>query len=117
MEKLVKFTKKNGNLVIKLLPKGMAFLEEQKEAENWKRGTNSIFLELIEYQLSNGWELILPEDIYALISSLILSDEAEYDNHGELVKIGRVYWFPDYQVVCELEVLLEKGEVIFTGVD
>jgi hypothetical protein len=117
MKNLVDFTKKNGSLVIKLLPEGREFLKGKQDAENWKKGTNPIFLELIEYQLSNGWDLILPEDICALTSSLILSDEAEYNNTGELVKIGRVYWFPDYAVVCELEVLLEKGEITFKGVD
>ena len=35
-----------------------------------------------------------PEDIGALTDAPILSDDIEYDDEGEVVRVGAVYWYP-----------------------
>ena len=80
---------------------------------------NDIFVRLIEYHLCNGWELVSPENIGALTSSLILSDDYsildessnifEYEYHA-------AYWFPEYQVRSELKDMEQYGFVEFAKV-
>jgi hypothetical protein len=116
-ERLVEFKKlPSGNLRIELLPEGREEVEEIQRREDI--GIFHKFCDVIEFQLANGWDLIHPEEIAALISDYcpVLSDEATYDDHGEAETIGRVYWFPDYQIYDEVEKLLEDGSIVFEGV-
>lgn len=114
---LVDFIKQeNGNLRIELLPERREEVEEIQRREDI--GIFHKFLGVIEWQLGEGWDIIRPEEIASLISDEcpVLSDEATYDDHGEAETIGRVYWFPDYQIYDEVEILLEKGFIEFEGV-
>jgi len=113
MEKLVEFEKNADGLLIKLLKAGRKFMREQRSGTGWKLGTDAIFSELIEWQTCNGWEFIAPEEIAALTSSPILSDSAKRNDKGELTALEKVFWFPNYQVESEIEILLEKGFVLF----
>ena len=79
----------------------------------WVEGTDNILVKLLEDHLCNGWEFVAPEDLGALTDAPILSDEVERDEDGNVTKVGTVYWFPDYAIRCELDELLEKGEVFF----
>ena len=109
----VEFEKHDNFLRIKLLPAGKDFLDEQRDNQGWKRGTLYILLDLIEFQLCNGWDEIKPEDIGALTSAPILSDNADFDDEGNLRNVESLYWFPDYAVSCEIEELLAEGHVDF----
>jgi len=112
--KYVEFIKEPDKLIIKLLNAGHEFLSEQRDEMGWKRGTYYIFRDLIEWQLCNGWEMVPPEDIAALTSAPILSDEVTRDDHGKLLTIGAAYWSPEYQVACAIGDLLTNGSVVFT---
>jgi hypothetical protein len=125
-----------GKLKITLTPEGRELLEEEvvkeegeapaesgdpfgatpppKREINFKRPHADIFGDLLEYHLCNGWEMVPPEDIGALTSAPILSDDVERDDQGKLVRCGHVWWFPEYAVTSELEELMEKGCVEFT---
>ena len=109
----VDFIETPNGLKIKLNESGYQELRNWRDDQGWLRGTLSIFHDLIEDHLCNGWEIIHPEEIGALTSAPILSKEGERDNNGKLLKIGKVYWFPAYEVVCEVEELLANGEVFF----
>jgi hypothetical protein len=74
---------------------------------------NEALARLLEWPLANGWEWIAPEEIGALTSAPILSDDAERDDDGTLVAITTVYWFPNYQIISEVEELSERGYVEF----
>jgi hypothetical protein len=101
-------------ITLKLTPEGREELRDcRRSGGGWSKGTDDLLHDLLEYQLCNGWEFIPPEDIGALTSAPILSDEAERDDHGNLTKLGQVYWFPDYAVRSELDELYENGEVFF----
>lgn len=59
-------------------------------------------------------DMIQPEDVGALTDSPIFADDVDLDDQGELRAVGDVWWYPDYQIFNPAEVLVEKGQVIFT---
>lgn len=76
------------------------------------------FSELIGDQLCNGWWWLCAADVGALTSdyeSTILSQEVEDDERGDITNVGRVYWYPQYEVFDQIEQLMKNGFVIFTG--
>ena len=113
----IEIVKSEEGITLKLTDAGREELEgyrvDRLSPYNWNKGTEEILLNLLEDWLCNGWEMVPPEDIGALTSAPILSDEVERDDNGEIVKVGAVYWFPDYAVTCELDVLADNGEVFF----
>lgn len=113
----VDFNVVDGNLEITLLPEGKEFILETQSDPEKNIGSNDFFYDLVEWQVCNGWDFVQPEEVGALTSSLILSENTERDDQNGLVQVGRVFWFPNYQVESEVETLLEKGKVVFTGVD
>ena len=102
----------NGDLRIKLL---RGHKRDIKDIQKSIPGIISQFLEVIEYQLCTGWEEIKPEEIGALTSSIILSDDVTRDDStDEITDIGNVWWFPDYMIKDEVQELLDKGYIDFT---
>lgn len=106
----VEFSVEDGQLHIRLDPEAREEVEELLD-----KPVDQAFAELIEYHLANGWTLLDPEDVGALTASPILSEEVQYDEDGNIASVGRVYWYPEYQVKSEIEELLEDGEVVFRG--
>lgn len=113
----IEIVKSEDGITLKLTAEGREELEAHRidrlSPYNWDKGTDGILYDLLEDWLCNGWEMVPPEDIGALTSAPILSDEVERDDNGEITKVGAVYWFPDYAVTCELDVLADNGEVFF----
>jgi hypothetical protein len=108
---LVQFKKlENGNLRISLIEEERSEVEEI--SQNGK-GIDAQFIEIIEHQLCNGWDMIKPEEIAALTSAPILSDSAIYDDRGILTGIDEVWWYPNYAIFNEVEELLEHGYIDF----
>ena len=70
-----------------------------------------------EHDMTANGELyiVLPEWIGALTDSPIFTDELEYDggDTDTVSHVGRVWWFPDYQILDPMQILLDTGEVIF----
>lgn len=101
------FTKR-GDLRIKL-EKG----DREKIAEMRGRWDDeSVFLELIERQLCNGWD-----NVYRIAcwgNNINLTQEHETDDHGDTISLGKVYTYTDYAIRSEVDVLLEDGSIIFT---
>lgn len=116
MRKLLNFKKlKNGNLKITFTREGRA---EAREALADGKNDFEVFADLIEYQICNGWEYIRPEEVGALTDATIISDDCERDDHGDLVKCGRVYSNIDYyQIEGDVERLLRNKELIWKGVE
>lgn len=114
--KLVDFNIVNGNLQITLLPEGRTELLELQESKpaNYLN-TDQCFGELIEYQLGNGWEYVQPEEVGALTDGVLLTNDSQRDDHGKLLKIGRVFWDSNYQVRSAVRDLLEDGVTTFVG--
>lgn len=106
----------DGNLHIHLTRNGrrhFAEIQEQRDAY----GIHAALCALLEDHLCNGWEMVPPEDIGALTAAPILSDEISRDDEGRITELGRVFWYPDYQVRDEIEELRERLTLVFQGVE
>jgi hypothetical protein len=105
----ISLEKRDGDLFVTLTPSGR---ERVAELRVGGKGDREIELDLLEYHLCNGWEEVRSEEVGALTDAMLLTDDAERDDHGNLTAVGRVYWNPDYQVVGDLHLeALERGEV------
>jgi hypothetical protein len=114
----IEIVKNPNGITLKLTPAGREELQSRMgPGGGWVKCLRSILADLLEDHLANGWEFIEPAEIGALTSAPILSDEVERDDEGKLVWLGNVYWFPDYAVRCELEEMLENGEVFFPAAE
>lgn len=82
-----------------------------------EHGIHAALLELLADHLGNSWEEIRPEEINALTSSLLLSEEVKRDEHGVLIEVGRVYWNPQYAVMDEIEELRIRSFMVMNGVE
>lgn len=71
--------------------------------------------EALESNLCNGWQTIDPNDIGALTSGTIISDDCEYDDNGNLINAGTVYWDNLYETRDSLEDLKKGHIVIWTA--
>lgn len=103
----------NGNLRIVLLEEERESVEEIVAQEIT---ADSKLAQAIEWQLGNGWSFVRPEDIGALTEAPILTEEIEEDNQGNVLKVGTVYWYPQYDVSDPVAKLLENGYVDFVCV-
>ena len=104
-----------GHLEIVLNESGREEFETIDEMRS-AHGIDAALATLLEDHLGNGWEMVPPQDIGALTSSPILSDEDERDDEEAITEVGRVYWYPEYQVCDEIEELRERLVVLFRGV-
>ena len=64
--------------------------------------------------VGDGLSFIPAEDIGALTSAPIIG-EIEYDDHGVIAHVGKVFWFPDYMVLDPWQILAHRGRVEFSG--
>jgi hypothetical protein len=101
---------KAGNLELRLTPLGHLELKELREAHPDWYG-EALLSELLDPQLCNGWTLVPPEQIGALTSGTIISDEYETDDNGDCRACGRVYWDSQYAVRDTLAEL-ENGDIV-----
>lgn len=102
----------NGNLAMRILPEFLAQAREDAEGSpvqvlDW----------LLEPLLINGWQWIRPEQIGALTSAPLISDEVWFGDDGELEfeNGARVYGFMDYQISDPAACLLNGKEIIWVG--
>jgi len=51
-------------------------------------------------------------DIGALTSGPVIAVDIERDDDYKITKIGKTWWFSQYQVECEIETLIEHGIVV-----
>ena len=100
----------NGNLRIVLLEEGRESVEEIAANEIT---ADSKLAETIVWQLGNGWSFVRPEDIASLTDAPILTEEIDTDNQGNVLWVGTVYWFPQYDVSDPVTKLLENGYIDF----
>jgi len=75
----------------------------------------NVFLEHIEHWLCNGYSLIAPEDIGALVddSCLIISD-ASLDDDGKLPDDAKLWTYDNYMIRPYTTDLIETGRMVWT---
>jgi hypothetical protein len=102
----------SGRLRIVLTPNGRQ--ELQRRLDNGDNiDAEATLYDLLEDHLCNGWEWILPEELGALTSAPILSDDCRRDDQGRLIEVRPVFWFPSYQILSPVNQLLNAGHVDF----
>ena len=102
----------NGRLRISLTNEGRHAIDEFERIRE-ELGIDAAIRELLEDHLSGVWEEILPEEIGALTSAMMLTDDVERDDEEQITRIGRVYFNPYYAVMDEIQELRERSCVVF----
>jgi hypothetical protein len=102
------FEKRDGYLRISLDDDGRAALAELNDDE---LDSDGAFLDLIERQLCNGWQLVAPEEIGALTDAPIISDDVGRDDQGKLTAVGSVYAWMNYQILSPARELRDRGHI------
>jgi hypothetical protein len=117
--KAVDFVKRPGALALVLTDAGRAAADEIRDVRT-RHGIDAALHELCEFQLCNGWEVLHEQDLAALGAltgcNFIVSEDVERDDYGNLLRVGSVFWNPDYAVEDEIETLFSKGEMVFKEV-
>lgn len=102
-----------GDLSMQLTPDGREELLDIKENKNIDNDLDVIATLLEDSSVGgSGWGLIPPEDIGALTSAPIIGEDFSYDDNGNLERIEKLWWYPDYMVRSVGKELLE-GDVVF----
>ncbi len=104
----------NGNLRIVLLPEAR---DDVQEISSKEIDADNKLSEVIEWQLTNGWSLMRPEDVGALTDAPILSEDIDTDDQGNVGSVGTVYWYPQYDVSDPVAELLQNGYIDFVRGD
>jgi hypothetical protein len=94
---------------------GRRLFRDIQNVRDWL-GIDAALRVLLDDHLANGWDEIKPEEIGALTSALIISDEAIRNPDGSLLSVGHVYWNERYQVDDEIDELRTAGAIVFRGV-
>ena len=110
----------DGNLKITLLDKAefldyfdITINETTKEIEFKKYPSVGDVLEASGY-IGNNW--FDCTDLVGLTDSPIIGYDVEIDNNGKYIFTSegtKLWWYPDYMIKSEWEVLLNEGSIIF----
>lgn len=107
--------KNDSGLLLTLTEAGKKYLDDYFDSENNKfsKSEEHLFLDLMEDFIASSWEHIRPEDIGALTSADIISDDVSRDEKGNIDHIGTVYAYMDYQIKSHVEELYHGRECRF----
>jgi hypothetical protein len=98
-----------GNLVI------TADADGREDIRRWEAdGLGDADVEGRVFDELRGLFPLAPEDIGALTSAPILTDDVEHDDAAKVIRVGRVWWFPNYQVEAMTQTLRDAGKVTMT---
>lgn len=102
----------NGNLILTASNTDRRELAEAWRCHhNWDRQWYDI---IGPFQENGELYDVAPEDIAALTSAPILTDDFTTHDDGTREALGRVWWFPNYMIRDPLEELRNRGRVEFT---
>ena len=101
----------NGTLRISLTDDGRHALGRFEQIRD-QHGIDAAIRGLLEDHLCSGWAEILPGEIGALTSAMLLSDDVQRDDDGRMARIGRIYFNTNYQVMDEIRELRERSCVV-----
>ena len=127
MQNYLEFTVlENGNLNIKATDAGIEYLKETF-GDDMAKTYDHIWAELLESTSCNGsYCKVEPEEVSALTESIIIADgyeftysEDEADTYEKQIAktYGKVWWFPEYCIIDEIEKLMLGETIEFTKAD
>jgi len=101
-----------GYLRITLTAQGKLDLERLLNRHpDWN--DTEILLELIDYQLNHGWYIVPAEQVRAQTQSIILTESTTYDDQGNLVMTGDVFWYPQHGLESYTTGLSKRSYIVF----
>lgn len=103
----------NGDLVWKLTDEGLEGLADLRAVMDVDDDT--LFAELIEDITAGCAEFIRPEEVGALTDGMLISDDCERNDCGDLAGIGRIWWDNQYQVRSTVGELEKGNEVVWAA--
>jgi hypothetical protein len=99
-----------GDLRIGLTVQGQIELERLLTRHaDWS--DEDIFIELIDYQLARGWYIISLNQVRSQSPSLMLTES--FDEDGNLIATGLIYWYPQYETEPYAAALVKNGHIVF----
>lgn len=101
-------------LTLKLTKEGRELLRDNDDKDDTTR-----FNELVEPMIANSdFETLTADDIGALTSCpIILSDEVQRNDRGDITQVGRVFWHERYAVELACDKLQTRGGLYLQLVD
>ncbi len=102
----------NGNLEIKrnISRKDFKELYLDKKRKDYIRPEWGNILDESRY-LGNGWEDL--KGHLGLTDSPIIGHDVIRDDDEHIIEADKVWWFPEYMIIDELEELLKNKKVVF----
>ncbi|MGB3207409.1 MAG: hypothetical protein WBB28_20685 [Crinalium sp.] len=106
----------DGNILLELEEHNIT---ENEKADLLKKANIDAFAELFEWYLCNGWELVVPEQIGALVDddAILISDNCYTDDNGDIETIDCIYYHPYSAITGETNTLLEEGKLVMIRFD
>jgi hypothetical protein len=104
----------NGKLKISLTDQGHREFDRFQRISD-KFGIDAAIRELLQDHLCGTWEEVFPEEIGALTSAMLITDDVERDDDGRITAIGPVYWNPYYAVMDEMRELRERSCLVLAS--
>ena len=114
--RLVNMIKGTSGLRIELREECREDVQEISDNQEWN--AEQKFMEVLEYELGNGWGVVPKNSIALEPDTLIIYDSAngdvDQDEQGDIIKIHRCYWYAQYDRFDEVAKLLEDGYIILS---
>lgn len=111
MIKLVRLQKAQHVLKI-ILP--AEHKEELRQALTMS-GSVDTWHEMLEWHTANGWNVPSMDDFALCSNPFLLTDEIMYDEVGNMVNCGLVYYYQNHETQCPIEQLLEHGIILLSS--
>lgn len=106
----------NGALLITATQEGREWIEEQQARE---RDSTSILIDALERYWANGsytpFDAGVANPFVGLTAAPCVAEEMAYGDDSKREVVGKLWWFPQYEMVDPVEELRTKGRVVFTA--
>lgn len=110
---------------VKVLPSGALQITATQEGRDWieeqqaDRDSTSILIDALEPYWTNGsytpFDAGVANPFVGLTDAPCIAEEMTYDDDGKREVVGKLWWYPEYQVLDPVEELRTKGAVVFTA--
>ena len=112
---LTNITFAQRGLKIETTQEGRKWLAEK--LDGFAGASETVLTDLLEEHLtSKNLFWVLPEQIAVTTDSPVFSDHWEYSDNAKWDYFGVLFWFPEYEFLDPVEVLLKEGEAFFPRV-
>jgi len=76
-------------------------------------GDDSAIVEMLDYHLGEGYEMLQPEELGALTAAPIVGYGVQRDDEGNFIDAEKVWWLANYALILVWEELKKGKKVVF----